>query len=328
LPFSLPYHLRLNGRFDLAYERRDYENHPFGPGRNALATYHHFLFLSRSGAEDPFGFNIELITQQFFEFNARFKTKNERAKFLIKAGKILVPFGNEPLFHTSYGGRAGFDQQLMPVVWSQPGLAFNAHIVAGPVTITSDTFAVQGYALRSNDGVLNLQNDFSSFDSFQFGVGERLGLSWRPLSAWYSIQVNPLGFDRKLLMQALDVEFWRIPEVPFLRDVVFGAGLMRADVSGGGPGLDYYHFGSYGMLRYYPIDWLWVQYRWGLRTVDNRRGVYFDDTRADERDGSSHNLTIGATYMGFFTALQLFWNLEKANEQVDDFLRLTVGYAF
>src|SRR5690606_32249408 len=102
LPFSLPYHLRLNGRFDLSYERRDYKNHPFGPGRNALQTYHHFLFLSRSGAKDPFGFNIELLTQQFYEFNARFVTDNRRAKFLIKAGKILVPFGDEPLYHTSY----------------------------------------------------------------------------------------------------------------------------------------------------------------------------------------------------------------------------------
>jgi hypothetical protein len=103
---------------------------------------------------------------------------------------------------------------------------------------------------------------------------------------------------------------------------------MRADVSGGGPGNDYYHFGSYGKIRYYPIDWLYLQYRWGLKTFDNRRKLFYDDTRADERDGSSHNLTIGATYMGFFAAVQLFWNLEKANEQDDDFLRLTVGYAF
>jgi hypothetical protein len=328
LPFSLPYHLRLNGRLDLSYERRGYKDHPFGPGRNALQTYHHFLFLSRSGADDPFGFNIELLTQQFFEFNARFTTKNRRAKFLIKAGKILVPFGDEPLFHSSYGGKTGFDQQLLPVIWSQPGLAVNVHIDAGPVTISNDAYAVQGYALRAADGVLNLQADVSSFDDFHFGVGDRIGLSWAPLTAWYSVQVNPLGHDRMLFMQAFDLEFWRLANVPFLDDLVVGLGAMRADVSGGGAGNDYYHFGSYGQIRYYPIDWLHIQYRWGLKTFDNRRGLYFDDTRMDERDGSSHNLTIGATWKGIYAALQLFWNLEKTNEQDDDFLRLTVGYAF
>jgi hypothetical protein len=328
LPFSLPYSLRLNGRFDLSYERRDYKNHPFGPGRNALQTYHHFLFLSRSGADDPFGFNIEILTQQFFEFNARFVTRNERAKFLIKAGKIMVPFGDEPLYHSSYGGKTGFDQELLPAIWSQPGLAFNANVTLGPVSLASDTYAVQGYGLRAADGVLDLRSDVSSFDDFKFGVGERLGLSIAPLTVWYSVQVNPLGFNRTLLMQAVDVEFWRLAGVPFLEDLVVGFGGMRADVSGGGAGNDYYHFGSYGMIRYYPLDWLHVQYRWGLKTFDNRRSLYYDDTRADERDNSSHNLTIGATYKGFYTALQLFWNLEKANEQDNDFMRFTVGYAF
>jgi mono/diheme cytochrome c family protein len=328
LPFSLPYALRLNGRFDLSYERRDYKNQPFGPGRNALQTYHHFLFLSRSGAADPFGFNIEILTQQFFEFNARFVTRNERAKFLIKAGKIMVPFGDEPLYHSSYGGKTGFDQELLPAIWSQPGLALNANVTLGPVSLASDTYAVQGYGLRAADGVLDLRSDVSSIEDLKFGVGERLGLSIAPLTVWYSLQVNPLGFNRTLLMQAVDVEFWRLQGVPVLEDLVVGLGGMRSDVSGGGAGNDYYHFGSYGMIRYYPVDWLHVQYRWGLKTFDNRRGFYYDDTRADERDNSSHNLTIGATYKGFYTALQLFWNLEKANEQDNDFMRLTVGYAF
>lgn len=328
LPFSLPYSLRLNGRFDLSYERRDYKNQPFGPGRNALQTYHHFLFLSRSGAADPFGFNIEILTQQFYEFNARFVTRNERAKFLIKAGKIMVPFGDEPLYHSSYGGKTGFDQELLPAIWSRPGLAFNANVTLGPVSLASDTYAVQGYGLRTADGVLDLRSDVSNIDDLKFGVGERLGLSIAPLTVWYSLQVNPLGFNRTLLMQAVDVEFWRLQGVPFLEDLVVGIGGMRSDVSGGGAGNDYYHFGSYGMIRYYPVDWLHVQYRWGLKTFDNRRALYYDDTRADERDNSSHNLTVGATYKGFYAALQLFWNLEKANEQDNDFMRITVGYAF
>src|SRR5690606_21143798 len=243
-------------------------------------------------------------------------------------GKILVPFGDEPLFHSSYGGKTGFDQELLPIIWSQPGLAFNTHVTLGAVSISNDLYAVQGYALRAPDGVLNLQSDFSSFDDFHFGVGDRVGISWAPLTAWYSFQVNPLGHDRLLFMQAFDLEFWRLRDVPFLQDLVVGIGAMRAVVSGGGTGEDYYHFGSSGQVRYYPFDWLWLQYRWGLKTFDNRRGLCFDAPRMDERDNSSHNLSIGATWKGLYAALQLFWNLEKANEQDNDFLRLTVGYAF
>src|SRR5690606_21930609 len=161
LPMTLPFHLRLNGKFDFSYERRDYQNQPFGPGRNAFRTYHHFLFLSRSGAKDPFGLNVELMTRAFYEFNARLFRKRKRFGLLIKAGKILVPFGNEPLFHTSYGGRAGFDQEILPVIWAQPGIAVNARVDAGPVTFSNDLYVVQGYGLRQGDSVIDLQGDFS-----------------------------------------------------------------------------------------------------------------------------------------------------------------------
>src|SRR5690606_22246935 len=132
-------------------------------------------------------------------------------------------------------------------------------------------------------------------------------------------------------MQALDAEFWRWRGVPVMENLVVGVGAMRADVSGGdtgGPGNDYYHFGSYGYARYSFIDALSLQYRAGLKTFDNRRGVFFDETRLNERDRVSHNLPLTGGYRGFYTMLQFFWNLEKANEQDDDFLRMTVGYEF
>ena len=328
LPIALPFHLRLNGKFDFSYERRNFKDHHFGAGTNAFQTYHHFLFLSRSGADDPFGFNIELMTQQFYEFNARFSAFQKRVRFLFKAGKIMVPFGPEPLFHKSYGGRTGFDQQVLPVVWAQPGIAMNAQGTAGPVLISNDLYAVQGFALRSPDAILNLQGDVSSIDNFKVGLGNRLGLSLAPVSAWYSVQFNALGYDRVLFMQALDIEFWRWRGVPVVQNLVLGLGGFRADVSGGDEGEDYYHFGSYGWIGYYPIRWLYLQYRGGLRTVDNRRGLYFDDGRIDERDGSSHNVTVTGRYKGFYATWQWFWNLEKANEQDDDFMRFTVGYEF
>jgi hypothetical protein len=331
LPMTLPFHLRLNGKFDFSYERRDYQNHPFGPGRNAFRTYHHFLFLSRSGAKDPFGLNVELMTRAFYEFNARLFRKRKKFDLLVKAGKILVPFGNEPLFHTSYGGRAGFDQEILPVIWAQPGIAVNARVLAGPVTLSNDLYVVQGYGLRQPDAVLDLQGDFSPLEDVKPAIGDRVGGSLGPMTVWYSFLLNPLGHGRMLFMQAVDVELWRMHGVPVLEDVVVSFGGMRADVSGGesgGPGNDYYHFGSHASIGYFPIEYLYLQYRAGLRTHDNRRGLYWDETRADEQDRSSHNITIVGRYKGFYTALQFFWNLEKANEQHDDFMRFTVGYEF
>jgi hypothetical protein len=331
LPMTLPFHLRLNGKFDFSYERRDYQNQPFGPGRNAFRTYHHFLFLSRSGAKDPFGLNVELMTRAFYEFNARLFRKRKRFGLLVKAGKILVPFGNEPLFHTSYGGRAGFDQEILPVIWAQPGVAINAHVLAGPVTFSNDLYVVQGYGLRQPDAVLDLQGDFSPLDDVKPAIGDRLGGSLGPMTVWYSFLLNPLGHGRMLFMQAVDVELWRMHGVPVLQDMVVSIGGMRADVSrgaSGGPGNDYYHFGSHASIGYFPIEYLYLQYRAGLRTHDNRRGLYWDATRADEKDRSSHNITIVGRYKGFYSSVQFFWNLEKANEQHDDFMRFTVGYEF
>ena len=87
-------------------------------------------------------------------------------------------------------------------------------------------------------------------DAAKLGWGNRLGAAWRFVSAWYSAYYNPLGFGRRLFMQAFDLTVWRPRGIPVLQHFSLGAGLLRADVSGGGHGvggvgLDYYHFGSY-----------------------------------------------------------------------------------
>jgi len=328
LPFSLPFNLQLNGKLDFSYERRDYRDHPFKAGRNAFATYHHFIYLSRSGAKDPFGFNIELVTRQFYEVNARFSA-GRRFRAVIKAGKLLVPFGGEPLYHHSYGGRSGFDQEILPVVWARHGIGFQAQVrLPRGVTLANDMYLIAGHALKAPDSVLALQGDLAALDDVKPAFGDRLGLSWGPLTGWYSLYVSPLGHGRTLVMQAVDLELWRPGKVPFIRDLVPSLGLMRADVSGAGRGEDYYHFGSYWSLSYTPIPYLSLQYRNGLRTHDNRRGVFYDPTRRDANDRGSHNVSIFGRYKGAYVGLQLFWNLEKADERDDDFLRMTVGYAF
>src|ERR1044071_967414 len=102
-------------------------------------------------------------------------------------------------------------------------------------------------------------------------------------------------------MQALDLTVWRPRGVPVLEHFSAGAGLLRADVSGGGPGVggvgfDYYDFADYFPPRYPPFDWLYVQYRTGLRTINNRRGLILDKTRLTSADASAHNFAIVARH--------------------------------
>lgn len=324
---ELPGNLRLHGKFDVSLERVGYTDN-LADGRNALRNYHHFLFLSRHSSEDPYFFNAELLDLYFYEAGMRFSERGTPWRGMVKAGKVVVPFGSEPVYHHSYGGRSGFDQQILPIVWSQHGIVGQAQYSFDGFRILNDVYAVQGYNLANSDSVLSLQSDFSSSDSIKMGFGDRLGVAWGPISLWYSLYFNDLDFGRYLLMQGLDLVIWRIADLPVLEDLSLRAGLMRADVAGGGAGRDYYHFGDYVELRYYPLDWLYVQLRSGLRTHDNRDGLWYDEARADSKDMTSHNVGVVYERDGWMLGLYHYWNLEKADEQDNDFLRLRLGYEF
>jgi hypothetical protein len=319
----------LNGRFDLNYERQQFNGNPWAAGSTAaLRSYHHFLFLSRESASDPFGLSIEMLTLQFWEAHARIGGHGRSWRLVVGGGKIVVPFGADPLTHQSYGGLAGFDQRILPPVWAIEGAAAHFTWEHRRLVVTDDAFVVRGYALPRADAVLNLQNDFSNPDDVRLGYGNRVGVAWMCASAWYSAYLNGLGFGRLLFMQAADLTIARPRAVPVLGHFSVGAGVLRADVSGGGPGLDYYQFGSYLQLRYYPVDWLAIQYRQGLRTFNNRRGVIIDDTRLGPDDMSTHNFAVMARYRGFTFTLAYFLIFEKAGEIPNDFARASVAYDF
>ncbi len=135
-------------------------------------------------------------------------------------------------------------------------------------------------------------------------------------------------------MQAIDLVISRPRAVPVLRHFSLGAGLQRADVSGGaaegygGPGADSYQFSSYFELRFHPTEWLTLQYRQGVRTFDNRQGLFVDRTRLTSEDGSTHNVGVIARWYGFSAGLYQFWNLEMGNELPNDLTRLMVAYDF
>ena len=331
--FPLPLGFMLNGRFDLNYERRTFTGDPWGSTSvAALRSYHHFLFLSRD-AGDPCGLTVEVLTLLFWEGHCRLPRRLGPVAVTIAAGKIVVPFGADPLFHQSYGGLSGFDQIVLPPVWSIEGVAAHAVLSRRELVFTDDLFVVRGYALAHPDSVINLQSGFSPDDDTRLAVGNRIGAAWRGISAWYSAYFNPLGFGRHLFMQAIDVNIWRQRQIPVVGHFSLGFGLLRADVSGGAPGVggvgyDYYDFADYLTLRYYPVDWLFLQYRTGLFTFDNRRALVLDNSRLTSADGSTHNFGIVARTRNLWFGIFYFVNLEKVNEIPNDLFRLNVTYEF
>jgi hypothetical protein len=320
--------VRINGRFDLNYERRAISGSPFVSGQDAFESYHHFIFVSRDAASDPFGFTAEIIEQRFWELSGRWRAPSGVWGGMVKAGKVVVPFGVEPLFHQSYGGHAGFDQRILPIVWAVEGIVGQVDARWGALTVTDDIFVGRGHRLAGADAVLNLQTNISASDDATVALGNRLGVSFGPANAWYSFYYSPLGFGRRLVMQALDVELWRIEGVPILDRLTVGLGAMRADISGGGPGLDHYHFGDYLLVRVRLLDYLHLQYRQGLRTFNNRRGTYIDSRRLTAEDGSTHNIGLVYRRRGLTFGLFQFWNLEKVDEVRDDLFRAVVAYDF
>jgi hypothetical protein len=332
---ALPGGIRLGGMFDAVYERNE-RSDSLTSGRNAFRNYHHFLFVSRQGADIPVGFNAEVLGLYFYELTALLTARGAPLRLSAHAGKIMVPFGPDPLFHKNYGGLSGVDQRLLPIVWSSMGAGMRLGYSLGHWSLTDEIYAVQGFDLPSRDQQLNLQRDLIAYDGARIAVGNRLGLATGPFTLWYSAYWNPLRFGRRLLMQALDFAIWR-PDLPVLRRVAVGVGAMRAHVSQdseyGQPGAadnawSYYDFGDYLWLRFYLSPWLYVQARGGLSTFNNNSGLTYDSSRADVTDGSHYNLMAVAEYAGAQVSLAYYWNNEKVDERPDDLLRLMLTYAF
>jgi len=333
--FALPGGIRLGGFFDAAYERAG-RSADLGSGANGFRSYHHFLFLSRQGDGVPVGFNAELLGLHYYELTARLSGKSWPVRVTAHAGKILVPFGPDPLFHKNYGGLSGVDQRLLPVIWSAIGAGLRFSSAWGKLAIADEVYCVQGYDLPARDQTLNMQRDLVAYDGARVAAGNRLALSSGPFTLWYSLFWNPMRFGRHLIMQALDLTVWR-PAVPILNRLALGVGAVRAHVSAdetfgrsdavAGAGA-YFHFADYVWLRAFLSDWIYVQARSGLATFGNRSGMFYDANRAGAEDGSHHNVALVVEQSGAQASLAYFWNFEKVDEVASDLLRLTVSYAF
>jgi hypothetical protein len=329
----LPGDLRLNGIFDVAYERRDYSG-DLGDGRDGINNYHHFLFLRRDARGDPFSIDIELVDLSFYEIGVRFTEHSDPWQVSLKLGKILVPFGDEPLFHHPYGGALGFDQRFLPIIWARHGVAAQVRHRFGDLSVRNDAYVVHGHELDTDDAVIDLQTDLSSSTDARWALGDRVGLAWEAISVWYSIYYNRVRFDRQLLLQAIDISLWRPHGIPVLEDLAITLGVARADVSGGTwteervPLEHYYHFADYLRLQYFITEWLQLDARTGIVTTNNREGVYRDEDRDDVTDVTTHAIGLTARFMGFSASLHHHWRYERRDEIPNDLLRLRLSYAF
>jgi hypothetical protein len=332
---ALPGGIRLGGMFDAAYERAG-RSADLGSGHNEFHSYHHFLFLSRQGEDVPVGFNAEVLGLYFYELTARLSGKGSPVRVFAHVGKILVPFGPDPLFHKNYGGLSGVDQRTLPVVWSAIGGGVRFALVSRGLSVSDEVYSVQGFDLPARDQTLDMQRDLVAYDGARVAVGNRLALSSGPFTFWYSFYWNPMSFGRQLIMQAVDLTVWR-PDWPVLNHLALGVGAVRAFVSAdesyGRPDAvadagSYFHFADYVWLRAYLGHWIYLQARSGLATFDNRAGLAYDASRATADDGSHHNVALVVEYAGAQASLAYFWNFEKVDERPDDLLRLTVTYAF
>ena len=333
-PLLLPGGIRIGGLFDATYERTDM-NGGLTSGKNAFRNYHHFLFLSRQGDDIPIGFNAEVINQYFYELTARLWRKGS-LRLSAHAGKIMVPFGPDPLFHKDYGGLSAIDQKLLPVVWSSFGVGLRAAASVLGFSLADDLYLVQGFDVSARESTLDMQNDLQAYDGARVAVGDRVSLARGPVTLWYSLYWNSLRFGRSLLMQAVDLAIWR-PAWPIVNRLALGVGLLRAfvstDSSYGTPNAvpdagAYYDFADYIWLRCYATSWLYLQVRSGLMTFNNHKGFSYDSERASAADGSHHNLAVVAEYAGAIFSLGYYWNFEKVDETANDFLRFMVMYGF
>lgn len=321
--------------FDAAYERNE-RSADWSSGKNVFRSYHRLLFLSRQGADVPIGFTAELLGQHFYELNTVLSPPGSRLRVTAHGGKILVPFGPDPLFHKSYGGQTGADQRILPVIWSSFGAGVRFAYATRGLAATDEIYVVQGFDISSVDQPLNLQRDLATYDGARVAVGNRLALSFGPATLWYSFYRNQMRFGRLLMIQAVDVALWR-PSLPVLNRLAVGAGFVRVHVSAspdfGKPGASadasaYYHFGDYLWLRAYLFTGLYLQARTGLVTFNNWHSLAYDANRADPNDSSHHTLALAYEYASAQVMLSYHWNFEKIGERSDDFLRLMVTYAF
>jgi hypothetical protein len=316
---------QINGRFDLAYEMGNFAVDGAGDPQNSIKSYHHFIFLSRNQEDEWFSFSAEVIDLSFYEVALKLGDA-----YRLRFGKVLVPFGADPLFHHSYGGVSGFDQKLLPFIWAEPGVVFEANLYQSNVfSLDNDLYAVAGIA-GSQDQVLELTG---ASDPGTVAIGDRIRVGYDKLAASVSLYWDRYADSYNMLLWGFDLSagYGFLPW-SYLDRLAVKMGFLRADIQGSRSSglLDYYHFGDYLQFDY-RLPWtMGIRYRTGTVTMENVRGIFFDDREQKKTsdDTLAHSFTVWKRYRGLTVAAELTINMEAAGEVDNDLFRLMAAIDF
>ncbi|GBD03238.1 hypothetical protein HRbin19_00519 [bacterium HR19] len=312
--------LLINGKFDVSFELREFYGDPF-QGKPSLTNYHKFIFISRRKAEDKFFFTAEVIERYFYEFGARFE------KVEIKFGKVLVPFGADPLFHHNYGGLTGFDQKFVPFVWSEHGGVFTSHILKKPdkkLILSNDFFLV-----NAPGGDPAKEFSLGKADPSRFAVGDRVKFGYSHLIIYGSLYWTQYAKGYNFFMWGGDVSLaYGFLPYSFLKNLSLKAGFAYENVEGDPKKMgNYFHFSDYLRIDYkLPLN-LTFRFLVGTKTMLNYKYPFYDKDTADQNDETAYNFALIYRRGGFFTQFQYVVKVE-AKEQKDDFARIMVGFEF
>ncbi len=314
---------RLNGRFDLAYEVDGFALDNTDDAKNSLRNYHHFIFVSRNRQSEFFSFNAEILDLSFYEVGLKFGEKHQ-----LRFGKVLVPFGADPLFHRSYGGVSGIDQKMLPFVWAELGavLSCNLH-QAGMTSIDNEFFAVSGIT-GDADKALSLTGPA---DAGTVALGDRLRVGFGKWSSTVSLYWDRYDGDYNMLLWGIDVAAG-YGFIPGLKNLSMQAGFIRAEVQGSEKSglINYFHFGDYLQLDYrLPAHMGW-RYRAAIVAMENHKGLFFDDrdSKKTSADTMAHSFSLWKRHHGFSVTAELIVNVEAAGEVDNDLFRLTTAVDF
>lgn len=312
----------INGRFDVAYELGDFALDVAHDLENAVKNYHHFLFISRNQEDEWFSFNVEAIDLSFYEIGLKVTNWAQ-----VRLGKVLMPFGADPLFHHSYGGLSGFDQTLLPFIWAEHGVVIDVNLhQSDMLSVDNELYVVTGIS-GSDDQVLRLN---AASDPGTLAVGDRVRVGYGDFAAAVSVYTDRYAEGKYFFLWGLDFSagYGFLPW-PYLDQLSVKLGLARADVESATFG-NYYHFGDYLQFDYRLPALMGLRYRTGVITSENHQGVFFDDRepRKGPDDTLAHSITFWKRYRGLSVAAEFIINIEAAGEVDNDLFRLTAAVDF
>lgn len=311
--------LNINGKFDLNFERGGFTGSP-SDGSQTLKNYHHFVFLSRKKQGERVFFNAEIVDATFYEMGVKLGEHRN-----IKFGKIFVPFGADPIFHHAYGGLSGFDQKLVPFLWTELGAVYKYDVLPGKTyKVQNEIALVSGFKADKPDSL----TIGGAGDPSRPALVDRFAGSRGRYSAWASLYWDQYLAGNNLFMWGGDLYAgygflpWSV-----LRDLSARLGFVRADVQDkSGP--NYFHFGDYVQLDCRLPSDLRLRYRGGLTATDNRKGLFFDSDRDDVDDRVGHNVGLWWEHRLLTVGAEYFVNLEAGNEQPNDLIRFMTVIEF